>query len=90
MRGVRAFLDTNAVTYLFSEDEPAKRQHSIDAVNTYDCQISTQVLNEFCNICIRKWNLRAGDIYRAIGKICAYSRLWVEVVPIVKTKIVAF
>jgi predicted nucleic acid-binding protein len=65
----RAFLDTNVVAYLFSEDEPDKRQRSISAVNSYDCQISTQVLK---------------DVYRAIGKICAYGRLWIVDIETVK------
>jgi predicted nucleic acid-binding protein len=71
----RAFADTNIVAYLFSIDEPLKRQRSIQALNDYDCQISPQVLNEFCNICIKKWKFSAEEIYAAISKICSFTSL---------------
>jgi predicted nucleic acid-binding protein len=77
MRGDKAFVDTNVLAYLFSEDEPLKRERSIRVFNEYDCYISTQVLNEFCNICTRKWKLPANDILRAIEKICRCGGLCV-------------
>jgi len=59
MSGDKAFVGTNVFAYLFSEDEPIKQQRSILAINTYECHINTQVLNEFCNICTRKWKFQA-------------------------------
>jgi predicted nucleic acid-binding protein len=75
MSGDKAFVDTNILAYLFSEDEPLKRERSIRVFNEFDCYISTQVLNEFCNICTRKWKFPADNIFIAIEKICDSSNL---------------
>jgi predicted nucleic acid-binding protein len=75
MCGDKAFVDTNILAYLYSEDETRKRERSIRVFNEYDCYISTQVLNEFCNICTRKWKLPPDDIFLAIEKICDSSSL---------------
>ncbi|GHV11994.1 hypothetical protein FACS189491_04200 [Spirochaetia bacterium] len=40
----RAFIDTCVCVYLYSDDEPDKKIISENAVNNYDCVISTQVL----------------------------------------------
>jgi predicted nucleic acid-binding protein len=50
----RAFVDTNIFIYLYSEDESEKQEIAQKAINKYECVISTQVLNEFSNICIKK------------------------------------
>ena len=52
----KAFIDTNIFIYLYSEDEVKKQHISQKAVDKYDCIISTQVLNEFSNVCIGKLN----------------------------------
>ncbi len=76
MPAARAFVDTNVLAYLFSKDEPQKRERSIQSINDYDCHVSTQVLNEFCSICTRKWHFPARDISRALDKICSFAALW--------------
>jgi predicted nucleic acid-binding protein len=68
MKGIRAYVDTNVFAYMYSENEPYKREIAINAINEYDCVFSTQTLNEFCNICTRKWHLPLDDIRRAIKK----------------------
>ncbi|MDR1979346.1 MAG: PIN domain-containing protein [Synergistaceae bacterium] len=73
---VQAFADTNVLVYLFSENEPIKRRYSVQALNDYKCNVSTQVLNEFCNVCTKKWHFSASAIGRALDKICAYAVLW--------------
>ena len=65
----KAFIDTNIFIYLFSEDEVTKRDISQMAVDTYDCVISTQVLNEFCNVCIRKLHKSPEEIDLAVEEI---------------------
>jgi predicted nucleic acid-binding protein len=50
----KAFIDTNVFIYLYSEDDAKKQNISQMAVDNYDCVISTQVLNEFSSVCIRK------------------------------------
>ena len=65
----RAFIDTNVFIYLYSEDEFEKQSISQIFVDKYNCIISTQVLNEFCNVCIRKLNKTADEIQLAVEEI---------------------
>ena len=78
MSGAKAFFDTNLLVYLFSEQEPDKRQAVIAAMNQYNRFVSTQVLNEFCNVCIRKLNLQVSAVKKAIEEICVAC----EVLPV--------
>ena len=54
------FLDTNVLVYCFSEDEPEKRKKCLDilarAKDEASFVISTQVLNEFAAVMIKKFN----------------------------------
>ncbi len=62
------FFDTNILIYLFS-DETSKQQKSIELYQTLSVKvISTQVLNEFANICYKK-NLLKTDISIYIEKL---------------------
>jgi predicted nucleic acid-binding protein len=70
MSGTKAFVDTNLIVYLYSEHEPEKQQTVISALNQYDRSVSAQVLNEFCNVCIRKLNLPIPTVKKAIEEIC--------------------
>ena len=65
----KAFIDTNIFIYLYSEDEMQKRNISQKAVDKYDCIISTQVLNEFSNVCIGKLNKSVEEVELAINEI---------------------
>ncbi|GHV59608.1 twitching motility protein PilT [Campylobacterota bacterium] len=65
----KAFIDTNILIYLYSEDEPRKMEISLQAINSYDCVISTQVLNEFSNVCIKKLDKTIDEIKLAIEEI---------------------
>jgi predicted nucleic acid-binding protein len=65
----KAFIDTNVFVYLYSEDEPEKKNISQEAVDKYNCIISTQVVNEFCNVCMRKFNKTTFEIELAIKEI---------------------
>ena len=66
---IRAFIDTNIFIYLYSEDEFEKQYISQIAVDKYNCIISTQVLNEFCNVCIKKLKKTTDEIQLAIEEI---------------------
>lgn len=48
-----AFIDTNVLIYLYSEDE-LKQRIAYSYLNQYVCGISTQVATEFCGVCTRK------------------------------------
>lgn len=70
MSDVKAFFDSNLLVYLYSEQESEKRQAVINSLNQYMGVISTQVLNEFSNVCIRKLKLQNASVKKAIDKIC--------------------
>jgi predicted nucleic acid-binding protein len=56
--------------YLYSESEPDKRQRAELAINGYDRYVSTQVLNEFCNVGIRKLELPIAAVRESVDQIC--------------------
>lgn len=47
------FFDSNILIYAMSDDYP-KNQIAQELLNTHHVVISTQVLNEFCNVMIKK------------------------------------
>ena len=58
----KAFLDTNVIIYLYSEDELEKRNIICEQVNNNTCITSTQVLNEASNVWLKKYNWSVGQI----------------------------
>ena len=72
MNGVKVFIDTNVIAYLHSQTDEQKRNRAYSVLKQYDRQISTQVLNEFSNVCIKKWKLTREKIHNLIGQICLY------------------
>jgi len=77
MSAGRAFVDTNILVYLFSvnsADEP-KRQCAYDALEQHECLISTQVINEFCNFCVKKTKTPKEKIQEYISQIREYCGL---------------
>jgi predicted nucleic acid-binding protein len=65
----KAFIDTNVFIYLYSEDEMEKQKIAQKAVDKYECIISTQVLNEFSNICIKKLGKNPEEIELGIDEM---------------------
>jgi len=65
----KAFIDSNVFIYLYSGTEKIKQQIAQEYVDVCDCVISTQVLNEFSNVCIRKFNKSVDEIKLAIEEI---------------------
>lgn len=63
------FIDTNVVVYLFSVDEEEKRHKAEKLVLDRDAVISTQVLNEFSNVMLRKFGLSAGEVEQACREL---------------------
>lgn len=52
----RVFLDTNVLVYSYSATEIDKQQTARKLVSEYNSYISSQVLQELCNIVTRKFN----------------------------------
>jgi predicted nucleic acid-binding protein len=46
-----------------------KQQTAQKAVSSYECVISTQVLNEFSNVCIRRLNKKTDEVESAVDEI---------------------
>ena len=65
----RNFIDTNILVYLYSVDEPTKSNIAKDIFARGNSIISTQVLNEFSNILIKKYKQNAINIIQAINEI---------------------
>ena len=77
MRDKSAFIDTNVLIYLYSgkDEDRDKRRRIHKKMSQYNCQISTQVLNEFSNTCIKKMNVKVKDVQNLIDQICSYCDL---------------
>ena len=71
MNAGSAFLDTNIFIYLYSKTKQNKSARVSSAIGAYQRIVSTQVLNEFCNVCIRKMNYPVPFVKRAVEEICA-------------------
>ena len=71
----KVFIDTNLLIYIFSDNDADsyKKQKVIDILKNHNCVVSTQVLNELCNVFTRKLKIPVSDVRRAIAhisKIC--------------------
>jgi predicted nucleic acid-binding protein len=71
----RAFIDTNIIIYLYSEDEPEKMNLSKQVFNKYDCITSTQVLSELSNVMLKKFSLSASIISKIVDEIINQCRI---------------
>ena len=76
MNAGRAFLDTNIFIYLYSNTELNKSERVSSVISVYQRIVSTQVLNEFCNVCIRKMNFPVPFVKKAVVEICEMCELW--------------
>ena len=65
----KAFIDTNVFVYLYSEDEIQKQKQAQDAIEKYECVTSTQMLNEFSNVCLKKLRIPTDIISNSIDEI---------------------
>jgi predicted nucleic acid-binding protein len=71
----KVFLDTNVLIYLFSATELTKRNISLKILKDYNCVTSTQGLNEFANVNLKKYKMSHNDIEESIGNIARICRL---------------
>ena len=75
----RIFLDTNILVYAYSTDDKFKQQKAVSAIINNDCFVSTQVLNEFCNVCSKKLHLSIAAIQQDLAEItnfCSYRPVY--------------
>ncbi|MBN1865236.1 MAG: PIN domain-containing protein [Victivallales bacterium] len=72
MPGKIFFLDSNILVYVYSEDEPVKRDiaRSLCRDGTI---VSLQVLNEMANVLTRKFKLSPHEVLQKIEEISSYA-----------------
>jgi len=71
----KVFLDSNILIYLYSEDELQKQSIANNIFDKFECVISTQTLNEFCNVCIKKLKKPISEIIESLNEIKRSSKL---------------
>ena len=71
----KVFLDTNILVYLYTNTEPFKKFKSGSVILENRCFVSTQSLNEFSNVCIRKLGFDKKLVLQAIEEICTVCNL---------------
>jgi len=77
------FLDTNIFVYLYSEDEPEKQSVAFNIIDRVKCIASTQVLNEFCSVCLRKLKMPSNEVLLSIKEItenCEICKIDIETI----------
>ncbi|GHV23576.1 DNA-binding protein [Planctomycetales bacterium] len=73
----RAFIDTNILIYAYSTNERRKSDAAVRVFDEFDCLISTQIIGEFCNVCLRKLRLPAACIRAAVEEILAVCDVFI-------------
>ena len=63
---MKAFCDTNVLVYAYSITEPIKAEQANRALFAQPTVISTQVINEFVNVGLRKLKLTETQLQQAI------------------------
>jgi predicted nucleic acid-binding protein len=78
-----AFIDSNILIYAYSITEPDKRQTARDTIDKYNSILSTQVINEFSNNCLKKLNKTHNEIIAAIQEIARNFPITQITIPII-------
>ncbi|MDR0804385.1 MAG: PIN domain-containing protein [Oscillospiraceae bacterium] len=76
MNDDRAFLDTNILIYIYQGVLDEEQKIGLgNILEDYDCIVSTQVLNEFSNIALKKLKFNATQIKLSLSEIRTVCRL---------------
>ena len=65
----KAFLDTNLFVYMQSSSDYMKKEASYRALENYSCIVSTQVINEFSNVALKKLGMKPGQVKQILHAI---------------------
>ncbi|HEV7378565.1 MAG TPA: PIN domain-containing protein [Dyadobacter sp.] len=69
------FLDTNIILYCYAQDEPFKQTLALKVASNRDTFISTQVIQETCNILRKKVKLSWEDLNLVVYEIVSNNHL---------------
>ena len=81
----KAFLDTNLFVYMQSASDNDKKELSYQALEKFDCVVSTQVVNELCNVALKKLMIKPEQlrqILRAMSSSCDVCVITLDTVDI--------
>jgi predicted nucleic acid-binding protein len=79
----KAFMDTNLFIYMQSSTDVEKKELSYRALESFECVVSSQVLNEFCNVAIKKLRMdveQIQQVLRAMNSTCEIAIVRLETV----------
>ncbi len=65
----KCFIDTNILVYCYSTTEPVKKRKAIEVSRSENAIISTQVLKEFSNTLLKKFELDWVSIERTLDEL---------------------
>ena len=68
----KVFFDTNTLIYLYSSDDIDKRDIVIQYLKSTNAVISTQVVNELCNVLLKKSGLPTHDVKLILENIATF------------------
>ncbi|MCQ8116586.1 PIN domain-containing protein [Methylomonas rosea] len=71
----RYFLDTDILIYAYSNSEPHKADIANSMLFEGESIISSQVINEFSNICLKKLKLKENAVIGAIHEITSVTHV---------------
>jgi len=77
MRDKPVFADSNVVIYAYSRTERDKQTRAADILISRDCVVSTQVLNEYCNVCVKKKFISVAEVQNNLVEILNNCGLYV-------------
>lgn len=69
MKDSSCLLDTNVIFYLYSQDEPEKSSIAASLIVQGNILISRQVVNEICNVLMRKFSKSPADVRNVLKEL---------------------
>ncbi len=64
-----SLIDTNVIVYLYSDDEPGKKLAATSLLEQENIMLSRQVVNEICNVLIRKFSKSSEDVKNVLNEL---------------------
>jgi predicted nucleic acid-binding protein len=74
----KAFLDSNIIVYSYSNSEPEKQEIARKLIAENNTFISSQVLQELCNIITRKFKFSYSTAITAIEECCQNNNVHIN------------
>jgi predicted nucleic acid-binding protein len=79
-KGDKVFVDTNVMVYSYSCTEEHKRKVSRQIISNNHCVISTQVIQEFANVLVKKFNMGYEDVANSLRESIQNNELYTNTI----------